>query len=160
MERVNRIIKNTIYVTHYEAIKKAEVDRIYCHHDMCHFMDVARIAMILSHDEGISVCKEQVYAAALLHDIGRDVQYHSGIPHEYASAEIAPAILREAGFTEDEVNVVNEAIREHGDEETANRKDLAGIIYRADKLSRKCFDCNATDTCHKATAKRNMEIKI
>lgn len=160
MERVNNIINNPIYRSHYEAIIEAEVNRIYCHHDMCHFMDVARIAMILSYEEGISVDKEQVYAAALLHDIGRDVQYLSGVMHELASAEIAPGILRESGFTKEEIDVINEAIREHGNEETAKRKDLAGIIYRADKLSRKCFDCNATDTCHKATAKRNMEIKI
>ncbi len=49
----------------------AEEGRRFCHHDMGHFLDVARLAMIFNLQQGLSVSKEMIYAAALLHDIGR-----------------------------------------------------------------------------------------
>ena len=126
---------------------------------MTHFLDVARIATILAYENDIIIDRDVIYAAAILHDIGRDEQYTSGIPHEEASALIAPEILRAAGYGELQINMIVEAISEHGNEESLSRNDLTGIIYRADKLSRKCFACKVTDSCHKAHYKRNMIIK-
>lgn len=159
MERVNKIIRHELYIEHLARIEELEIDRIYCHHDMVHFLDVARIAMIISHEDNIDAPVELVYAAALLHDIGRDVQYETGSLHEVESAKIAPYILRECDFSQEEIKQIVEAIREHGNEQSKYRRDLTGIIYRADKLSRKCFNCKSVDTCHKAVEKRNMVIK-
>lgn len=46
--------------------------------------------------------KEEIYATALLHDIGKWQQYKAGVPHEIASAEIAKRILEETGLTKEE----------------------------------------------------------
>ena len=159
MDRINRILFNNVYKEHINAISDAEVNRVYCHHDMTHFLDVARIALIICREEDIDVDRDMIYAAALLHDIGRDVQYRDNTPHEEASAEISAGILECAGFDENEITTITCAIREHGNADIKDRCDLMGVLYRADKLSRKCFACRATDTCHKAIEKRNMYIK-
>ena len=159
MDRVNRILDNDIYKEHIRKIEELEIDRIYCHHDMTHFLDLARIATILAFEENLPIERDIIYAAALLHDIGRDVQYLTGEEHELASYEIAPAILKSSGYTIKETELIVEAIRHHGNEEVMTRNDLTGIIYRADKLSRKCFCCNAADSCHKRIDKRNYIIR-
>lgn len=158
MDRVNLIFNNKKYQEYLKLIENAEIDRIYCHHDINHFMDVARLAVIISCEEKIEVPRDTIYAAAILHDIGRFVQYADGTPHELASAKLAPDILIESGYESEEIEKIVEAISEHGNEETKLRRDLAGIIYRADKLSRKCYYCKAADSCHKAISKRNMSI--
>ena len=61
-------------------------------------MDVARIAYILSADRAYAVSKEIIYAAALLHDIGKWKQYEDGTPHEKASADLAEQILQRPVF--------------------------------------------------------------
>ena len=43
-----------------------------------------------------------IYATALLHDIGRHIQYRQGIGHEISSAQIAPLILDDCDFTVEE----------------------------------------------------------
>lgn len=159
MDRIDKIINNSVYTEHLEAITQCELTRIYCHHDMVHFLDVARIATILAYEDGIEIDRDVIYAAALLHDIGRDVQYGTGMAHESASAVIAEDILKEAGYKKCEADMIIEAIAQHGNEQSALRKDLAGILYRGDKLSRKCFCCDAVSTCHKADYKRNHYIK-
>jgi len=159
MERIDRIFNNTVYKKHLHSIEKYEQDRIYCRHNVDHFLDVARIALILAAEEGVCVQKDMVYAASLLHDIGRDRQYEDGTAHETASAELAQDILRKSGFSEGETKAITEAIREHGNEAVMTRRDIVGLLYRADKLSRKCYCCNAQDTCHKAEYKRNTHIK-
>ena len=49
-------------------------------------------------------------------------------------------------------------IREH---RTAGQaEDLAGLFYRADKLSRSCFSCPAREKCDWPEEKKNLEIRI
>lgn len=158
MERVNEIIRNKEYNRLLYEIEELEKDRIFCRHNMIHFLDVARIGSIICYEEGINVEKGLIYAAALLHDIGRGAQYKDGTPHEKASAEQAAKILKECGFSRNETASITEAIREHGNEEVKGRKDLAGVLYRADKLSRKCFECKAINECHKSVDKKNMWV--
>lgn len=159
MERVNNILKDEEYNKLINDIEELEKTRIYCHHDMTHFLDVARIARLICKDEDIICDTSHIYAAALLHDVGRGEQYRNGIAHEEASYKLAPAILEKAGYDYEERALILRAIREHGNELIKDEKSLIGVIYRADKLSRKCFCCKSTDTCHKAQYKRNMEIK-
>lgn len=159
MNRVNNILCDEEYKKIVKEIEKLETTRIYCHHDMVHFLDVARIARIICNEEEIECELPYIYAAALLHDIGRAQQYVDETPHEEASFVIAKDILERAGFGQEESELIRMAIREHGNEAVKEYRNLTGVIYRADKLSRKCFYCEATDTCHKAMHKRNMEIK-
>lgn len=158
MNRVNLILENSKYQEYIDKIKQAEEDRIFCLHNMSHFMDVARIAYSINWEEGLGLSKEWIYATALLHDIGRFKQYEDGTPHELASAELAPEILAETGFEEQEQEEILKAIREHRNKEIAKEKSLAGIIYRADKLSRPCFACEAEKQCDWKKSKKNMKI--
>ncbi len=158
MNRVNLILENSKYQQYIDRIKQAEEDRIFCLHNMSHFMDVARIAYSINLEEGLEISKELIYATALLHDIGRFKQYEDGTPHEKASAELAPDILTETGFDEQEQKEILKAIREHRNKEIAKEKSLAGIIYRADKLSRPCFACEAEKQCDWKKSKKNMKI--
>lgn len=158
MNRVNLILENSKYQEYIDKIKQAEEDRIFCLHNMSHFMDVARIAYSINLEEGLGLSKEWIYATALLHDIGRFKQYEEGTPHELASAELAPEILAETGFEEQEQEEILKAIREHRNKEIAKEKSLAGIIYRADKLSRPCFACEAEKQCDWKKSKKNMKI--
>lgn len=159
MERVNRILKSQRYQEHIDKIKAAEENRIFCCHNMTHFLDVARIAALINEEEQLAISKELIYAAALLHDIGRHVQYADGTPHEQASAVLAPEILQEVGFAPQEQAMILRAIREHRSAEIACEKSLAGIIYRADKASRACFACEAEKLCDWKAEKKNLEIK-
>lgn len=156
MERVNRILSNGLYQEYQKEIDDREKDRIYCRHNIAHLMDVARIAEILNCENGSLVSKELIYATALLHDCGRHIQYDKNIPHEIVGAELAEPILRDCGFEEEEILHILQAIRLHRTEQEALKYPLAGLIYRADKKSRLCMCCNASDTCHKKEEGRNL----
>ena len=159
MERVNAILKNQKYQEHIRKIKQAEEKRIFCLHNMGHFLDVARIAALINEEEKLGISKELIYATALLHDIGRHVQYADGTPHELASAMLAPEILRETGFEAQEQAEILRAIKEHRNIEIAKEKSLAGILYRADKASRACFSCEAEKLCDWKAEKKNLELR-
>lgn len=159
MERIDRILQNPLYREYVAKNRAAEADRCFCRHDMVHFMDVARIAEILNLEEQLMIPKEMLYAAALLHDIGRHVQYDTGKPHEIAGFEMAPAILRAAGFTEEEVEQIADAILQHRNVRILTEKTLRGILYRADKLSRPCFACEVQEQCDWKQSKKNMVFR-
>lgn len=171
MERVNQILKSTAFMNNYQLIEGYEETREYCKHNLGHFLDVARIAYCLYLEEAdvISISakqselihetiKELIYATALLHDIGRHVQYEKGIGHEIASSQIAPTILENCGFTSHEIPLIVESILKHRDSESRSRQDLVGWIYRADKFSRPCFGCHKQETCDRAPNKKQMVI--
>ncbi len=160
MERVNRILRHEAFREHLEKNEAAEEGRIFCRHNMGHFLDVARIAMILNLQEGLQLPQDIIYGAALLHDIGRHEQYAEGTPHEIASARIAPALLEDCGYTPEEISRIEEAIALHRSRETAQRADLAGILYRADKASRACYSCKASEQCSWKEGRKNLEIVI
>ena len=75
MDRVNRILHNPKYRECVEKNRKYEEERIFCRHDMSHFLDVARLSWIENLEKGLGIEKELIYAAALLHDCGRFRQY-------------------------------------------------------------------------------------
>lgn len=158
MDRIDKIISHTLFIECLKHNKSAEENRIFCCHDMAHFLDVARIGTIISMEEGHNIGRELIYGAALLHDIGKYQQYKSGVPHEQASAEIAPRILSDCGFTQEETAVITEAIRTHRDSASAFEKSLRGVLYRADKLSRPCFSCPASQECSWQESKKNLKI--
>ncbi len=156
MERVDRILSNAAYRNCVKEIEEREKERIYCKHNMEHFLDVARIAQLLNLEEHRLLSKELVYATALLHDCGRHIQYDEGIPHELASAELADPILKQCGFDEQEREFVLQAVLLHRNRAESAQFPLADLIYRADKKSRFCMCCKASDTCHKSNRDRNQ----
>lgn len=146
-DRADRIIRNQKYLTMLEEISNAEKNRKFCCHTIQHFFDTARIMYIICLEENLDIPKDIIYAAALLHDIGRAEEYKSGKPHNIASAETAENILNECGFTENEIIQISNAILCHRKIGSADT-ELGDILYRADKLSRQCFLCSAYDECY------------
>lgn len=159
MERIDRILKHDLFIEGLHKNIEAERDRIFCRHDMQHFLDVARIGRILNAEEEAGIENELIYAAALLHDIGKYRQYAQRIPHERASADLAPDILRECGFDQNETDVIIRAILGHRDAVSAEAPGLTGILYRADKLSRACFCCPARELCDWVAEMKNMKLR-
>lgn len=159
MERIPGIISNENFINHRKRIDTLEENRRFCRHDMRHFIDVARIAMILNLENGFGFSREWIYAVGLLHDIGRDEQYESGIPHEIASGKIARVILKECGFEEEEIRELEKAILNHRNQAVMEEKSLSGILYRADKLSRACFLCEAEAECNWKNGNKNLELQ-
>lgn len=160
MERVNQIMRHPLYRECLKKTEEWERDRIFCHHDMGHFHDVARIAMILNLQEGLQIEQEIIYAAALTHDIGRYQQYEDGTPHEQASAKIAPVILKDCDFQVEEIQTITHAITNHRNASIQTEPTLAGILYRADKLSRACYCCKAEAQCDWKKGKKNADWKL
>lgn len=134
MDRVNQIWKHPLYQTELHKLQLLEADREFCRHTPEHFLDVARLAYIRALEENYSVSKELIYCTALLHDIGRARQYEDGTPHDEAGAVIAEQILKELGFSPEEIQAIVSAIRGHRAE--TNQTILGQLIYRADKKSR------------------------
>ena len=156
--RIDRIMKHPIFLEHLSKNDAAEAHRRFCRHNMVHFLDVARIARVINGEECFGVDPEWIYAAGLLHDIGRHVQYADGTPHEQASAVIAPGILVECGFSEKETAVIVDAILMHRTEDVAEEKNLRGLLYRADKASRACFVCPVEQECNWKNEKKNLRL--
>lgn len=156
MERADKILKHDLFNIYMGEIRRIEEnEREFCGHALSHSLDVARIAMILNLEDGLSLPKELIYAAALLHDIGRHMEYREQIPHEQAGAVLASGILRDCGFEEAEIRLVVQAIAGHRSKHLADAPTLSGIIYRADKLSRPCFSCQAKKKCEWSDHKKN-----
>lgn len=113
MERVNKIWNHPLYQEQFRLIQRSEKDRVFCNHTLEHFLDVARLSWIYNLEEGSGIEKELIYAAALLHDIGRYRQLAEGIPHQQAGAALAGIILPQCGFSREETAEIISAIREH-----------------------------------------------
>ena len=155
MGRYRGILKHPFFTEYLEEVAQLEKDRIYCGHSLEHLLAVARIAYINVLEDKFPYEKDVVYAAALLHDIGRTVQYKSGIPHEVAAIEPSVQILKSCGYTEAEIADITEAISKHRDR---HGDSLAAVLYKADKRSRNCYVCKAADTCNWPEEKRNNGI--
>ncbi|MBE5935409.1 MAG: HD domain-containing protein [Lachnospiraceae bacterium] len=157
MERINKIYNLEAYRSEVVYIANDEKERIYCKHNLEHFLDVARIAYMMNLEQNLGYDKEIIYAVGLLHDIGRHREYESGLNHHIASTIMAREILKQTGFCEDEVAIICDAIQNHRNKEKSNK--LNEIIYKADKLSRKCYACSALSTCKWPSDKKNKDIE-
>ena len=159
LQLTNRIIKNQRYLAICRRIQEFEKERVFCGHDMEHFLSVARIAMLMCAEEGLSPDPEVIYAAALLHDIGRAEEYTNGTPHDEAGAVIAGEILDELECPQDMKAEIVSLIASHR-RAHSERSPLESVFYRADKKSRMCFFCKAADICNWDETKRNNEIGV
>ncbi len=145
MRRINKILSNNMFLEKITEIDKLESDRIYCKHNISHFLDVARIAYIKLLENNIDVSKEIVYAIGLLHDLGRADQYKFGTPHNINSRDIIKDILIESDFDSCEIEIIVNSIEHHNQKDEYNI--LNSLIYEADKESRICMFCNSKNTC-------------
>lgn len=162
MKTIEEIRHHPLYVEYYEKLKQAEKDRVFCCHQMEHLLDVARIAYITSMEQNMGIRKEVIYAAALLHDIGKYRQYAEGIPHEKASAKIAEVILEELpedAFSREEKASILRAILGHR-REREDMEVLERLIYNSDKRSRKCFACEVLSECDWDHKQKNFTIEV
>lgn len=159
MDRIDKILNHDLFIFHLRQNEESETERKFGQHDLTHFLNVARIGEIINLESRLGIDREWIYAAALLHDMGRHVQYEDGTPHELASAKIAPQILRECGFDDSETGVIIDAIKCHRDSSVAGEDNLRGVLYRADKASRNCFACEVEEECHRDADKKNLKIR-
>ena len=154
MERCNKILNHPLYKERTAIISERETDRIFCPHNLAHSLDVARIGYIMILEQDLNIPKELFYAAALLHDAGR----YSNKPHNESGAELADLIMMQCGFTEEETELVCNAISGH--RVNTQSDAFSKILYDADKKSRICFDCLAQKECYWENEKRNNNISI
>ena len=62
-ERINSILTHPSYIEYVSQNAEKEQDRVFCHHDMGHFLDVARLAEILNLTDGSYVGYEGTLSA-------------------------------------------------------------------------------------------------
>lgn len=160
MERVNKICEHKLWKQAVEEISQLEEKRVFCRHNTEHFLDVARLAYIENLEKGLEIEKELLYAAALLHDIGRVLEYTEQIPHDKGSVLLAEKILPECGFTKEEEREILAAISSHRKADILSENSLSGLLYRADKKSRACLFCKAQGTCKWSTEKKNLTLEV
>ena len=165
MQRVNLILTDKTFITRMKEIEEAEKDRIFCKHGYEHIIDVARLSYILYLENRLKnkdaeiIDKALIYAAAILHDIGRFSEFDKFLSHGEAGSVIARGILENACFDPEEREIICDAIRKHS-EVPRDPDSLTGLLYRADKMSRNCFDCKAFDACNWPDEKRNHFLVI
>jgi len=157
MDRINLILKNKVFLENYKIIEKYEIDRVFCKHNLSHFLDVARIMYIKNLEDKLDFKKDIIYAIALLHDIGRSLEYTKNIKHSLASKELAKNILSECNFSESEIEIIVSSIIAHNalDDIILNK-----LLREADKLSRNCFDCLSFKDCNWDEERKNKGITL
>ena len=159
MKRVNAILRHPLFAEKLRLLDELEAERVFCRHDLTHLLDVARLMWIDVLERGLAIDRDAVYAAALLHDLGRAEQIQRGIPHEQTSAALAETILPDAGFDSDEVDMIIAAIRSHRGSAPADAREALGeILYRADKACRLCWRCDARGACNWPEERKNAGI--
>ena len=162
MKRADAIGRNPVFRGHLGRIDAAEEDRAFCRHGLPHLLDVARIAWILNLERTCGLRKDVVYAAALLHDIGRSEQYATGEDHDVAGVRIAGEVLDDLPealrFDPLERASILAAVARH---RTARDDEWEGevlipLIEQADHLSRPCYACAAREACYWPRERKNL----
>ena len=159
MNLIDYITTHPLFIKTMSEIEQAEADRIYCRHGLSHGLDVARIAYIRVRTQHLPYTKDVIYAAGLLHDIGRLEEKKIGISHDRAGAALAEQVLQDTPFMPEEKELILNAVRFHRSAD-AGHDDFSLLIYQADKASRNCFLCAAADSCYWEKEKRNMFISV
>lgn len=156
LKNTNKLFQNADYQKHLKSIKGYEEKRKFCRHNLSHFLAVARIATTKSLEAGLSIPRDLIYTTALLHDIGRFVQYEDKTPHEIASYTLAISLLEQLDFNSDEKEQILEAILNHRNPESQR---FSHIFYESDKLSRECLSCPMEKNCDWGSKKKNLFIR-
>ncbi|WP_320127636.1 HD domain-containing protein [uncultured Sphaerochaeta sp.] len=146
MKITESILAHPLFRGSLERNGEDEKDRVYCHHDFQHCLDVARVAYCMILEKNLPLEKDIIYATALLHDLGKWKQYESGLDHALQGANLAGIILGDIGVEEKISLEIQDAIRTHRDRES--KKSLLGeILYASDKACRPCLFCKSLEDC-------------
>lgn len=159
LEITNRILCDSEYQKLLLLLSDFEKDRVFCRHDMEHFLNVARICCLLCEKKKMCVNTDIIYSAALLHDIGRTVEYASGESHHIAGKSISERILERTGCSDEFRQTVIGLIADHREYDLKD-SSLKSIFSLADKKSRLCFMCDARNECYWPDEKKNMDIEV
>ncbi len=151
MERIEKILKDKQFKKYIQKNSIIEKDRKFCSHDLNHLISVARIAYLIVLEKEENWEKDVVYAAGLLHDIGRWEEYETGKDHALASAQLSVDILIKTGFNEKEREEIVRAVEEHRGKNRSSLSSLGKTLHQADMLSRLCWQCEARGECYKYT---------
>lgn len=160
LKRIQLLMNEPLYAEYMERNSSSKKERL-CPHDISHHFDVARITYILilenndlayfmkeSRISSRTAAKDVIYAAGLLHDIGKWAEYREGIDHSTYSAKLARGILPRALFNYEEIETISKAIAEH--ENLNDEMSFLGEkLYRAENLSRICSQCQHNTQCAK-----------
>jgi len=157
LKNANTLFENEDYQKYLKNIKGYEKNREFCGHDLSHFLSVARIATIKSTEAGLSIPRDLIYTTALLHDIGRFIQYRDKTPHEIASHALAVSLLESLNFTSNEKDQILEAILNHRNPDS---QGFSHIFYESDKLSRECLCCPMESQCDWSAKKKNFHLRF
>lgn len=172
MYRVDSILNDPWYKSCLNSNAYWEQDRRFCRHDYQHMLDVARIAYMLVLENNcldkiaapatpgtFLNSKEIIYAAGILHDMARWLQYKEGQDHAEAGARMAEPVLYRAGFDPHEKDIIITAIREHRTP-SPNASLLGQYICRADDLARPCNRCAAQADCYKINRMETVRLLL
>lgn len=167
MDRLKAIINHPLYREYLEKNAQREKERRFCRHDYQHMYDVARVSYNMLMDSGRTgeilsrgvhgqeSVREVIYAAGLLHDIARWLQYDTGEDHALAGARLARPIMENAGFNARETTLALRAIREHR-RGGPGASLLGRTLCLADDLTRPCTKCDARLDCYKFEQMENI----
>lgn len=169
MRYVNRLLAHSEFIRIQNEIKEWEHERIYCHHEMEHALDVCRIAWVMYLEDHarevmenaeLLEMKERFYLAGLLHDIGRACQYETGEHHSATGCLIAKKILEEIGYPKERSEEILQIVGAHHGRAVSeqNCSSIGYYIRKADHLSRNCFLCKAAESCKWKEQDRNRTI--
>lgn len=163
-----QLLQDQGYLVLVKKLEEKEKQRLFCKHGLSHFLDVARIAWILTLEqtlqEGMNVehlaqQKDKIYLTALLHDLGRLAEYDQKLSQGHAQEGVSMAwkFLKRIGYPEHKAREIIYAVGEHSGEEKTNH-DLSNLIKRADNSSRNCFFCEAQGQCNWSVERRNQTV--
>ncbi|MEG0998302.1 MAG: HD domain-containing protein [Clostridiales bacterium] len=168
MEKLGVIINLPQYQEYCKAIENEEKNRVFCHHDITHFAEVARTAYILYLTNEVpcpelkafseETIKELIYVFGFLHDIGRFLEYQDNEKdHAVESEKLSRPFLKEAGFSHAEQEIILKAIKNHRCDDT---QGFDRLTYLADKKSRLCTGCSGLIHCKKFANGQIPEVVI
>lgn len=146
MKRNRFLLEHNQFLEYIRLNSEAEKERIFCGHGLNHALEVALAASRMALAEKLPIKEDIVYAAGLLHDIGRWREYAYGEDHALASSKLAVEILRDCGYNLIEEAMILEAINGHRTRRSQNQS-LTDILYRSDKIVRPCALCRAREQC-------------
>ncbi|AXY26173.1 hypothetical protein CL176_09270 [Suicoccus acidiformans] len=160
MRNTNIIYELPFIQAHLEELDSLEATRIYCRHNLEHFLSVARICYTLCLEQKVNIPKDLIYTTALLHDLGRVEEIKHGTSHDHASVDLAIQALTYTDYTAEEQASILKAIGNHRGRDVATTDDtFVQLFKQADNLSRDCYNCRVRDLCKWSDERKNLHIK-
>lgn len=147
MDKVERILNHPQFKKYMSLNSQAEKDRSFCHHDLQHAIDVARVAYIINLENGYEISKEVIYITALLHDIAKWKQYSDKSDHAAEGAVLAREILNDLDLDKNHEEMILDAISRHRKKE-GHSTPLSTVLFAGDKACRQCVGCSMIEECN------------